>query len=154
MINFLLSIPAIVWLLISSVFFAAGEFLSKKWGVAPGIKPTVFVMLAYGLSSLFWLPSLLHKNQLAIMGTFWLVLATISTVLIGIVVFHEKLNTLQWVGFFWRWLPWLCSVLGAKNKNHFWKRKIRQGGGLCVVLFVTIFPVLLLSQLWLFPKQL
>ncbi len=98
MINFFLSVPAIVWLLISSVFFAAGEFLSKKWGMAPNFNNTILVIIAYSISSLLWLPALLHKNQLAIMGTFWLVLATIATVAIGVLVFHEKLNNLQWLG--------------------------------------------------------
>lgn len=34
------------------------------------------------------------------MGTLWLVLATVATITIAIIVFHEKLNTLQWVGVF------------------------------------------------------
>jgi len=96
--NFLLSVPAIVWLLISSVFFAAGEFLSKKWSLTPNLKTTIFVLLAYAISSLIWLPSLLHKNQLATMGTIWSVLSIVATVTIGIFIFHERLNTMQWLG--------------------------------------------------------
>lgn len=100
MINFLLSIPAIVWLLISSVFFAAGEFLSKKWGMNPNFSNTLIVLIAYTISSLLWLPSLLHKNQLLLMGTMWIVLAMMATVLIGLIIFHEKINALQWLGLF------------------------------------------------------
>ncbi len=96
--RFLLVIPAYGWLLLSASFFAAGEFLSKKWGMAPSLGMTVVVVIAYAFGTITWLPSLLHKNQLAVMGTLWLVLATIATVLIGTVVFHEPLNARQWAG--------------------------------------------------------
>jgi len=98
MINFLIQVPAIVWLVISSIFFAIGEFFAKKWGMQPGIALMIKVLILYALSSMFWLPALLHKNQLLIMGTAWLILALVVTVLLGFFVFHEKLNTLQWLG--------------------------------------------------------
>ena len=50
--------------------------------------------------SLSWLPALLHKNQLATMGTLWLLLATVATVALGVLIFHEKLNGLQITGLF------------------------------------------------------
>lgn len=52
----------------------------------------------YALGTLSWLPALLHKNELAIMGTAWLLLATVATVVIGFFVFGETLSTLQWIG--------------------------------------------------------
>jgi len=94
----LLIIPAYGWLILSALFFAAGEFLSKKWGMAPSLSATVLVVIAYALGTLTWLPALLHKNQLAVMGTIWLVLATVATVTIGTVVYHEPLSARQWVG--------------------------------------------------------
>lgn len=50
------------------------------------------------LSSFTWLPALLHKNQLAIMGTIWLLLATVATVLVGVIAFQEKVTPIEWVG--------------------------------------------------------
>ncbi len=94
----LLAIPAPVWLIVSASFFAAGEYLSKKWGYAPSISFTAIVVGTYALATLFWLPALLHKNSLAVMGTAWLLLATAATVGIGILVFHEQVNALQWAG--------------------------------------------------------
>jgi len=96
--NILLSIPAIVWLLISATFFALGEYLSKIWGNGPSIHLAFLVVIAYALGSLSWLPALLHKNQLAIMGTLWLLLAILVTITLGIFVFHEKINTFQVIG--------------------------------------------------------
>ncbi len=96
--NFLISIPAIIWLLISALFFAAGEYLSKLWAMGPSLRFTILVVMAYALGTLTWLPALLHKNQLAIMGTLWLLLATLATISIGIFIFHEQLNYFQIVG--------------------------------------------------------
>lgn len=96
--NILISIPAIVWLLISALFFAAGEFLSKLWGQAPSIRLAILVVLVYSFGAITWLPALLHKNQLSIMGMLWLLLGVIATILIGVFVFHEHLNIYQIVG--------------------------------------------------------
>lgn len=98
--NILLFIPAIVWLLMSAAFFATGEYLSKTWGISPSFKLALLVAFVYSIGSLLWLPALLHKNQLIIMGTIWTILATLSTIAIGFLIFHEKLTVLQWVGVF------------------------------------------------------
>jgi len=45
--NILISIPAIIWLLISALFFACGEYLSKLWGNEPSIRLTLFVVITY-----------------------------------------------------------------------------------------------------------
>ena len=94
----LLIVPALVWLLTSSVFFAVGEYLSKHWAYHPSLRGVLVVVAAYATSTILWLPALLHRNQLAVMGTAWLVLATIATVIIGLVVFHETLILRQWIG--------------------------------------------------------
>jgi len=94
----LLLIPAWGWLLLSAIWFTVGEYLSKKWGYAPSWATALIVVGAYALGSFAWLPVLLHKNQIALMGTLWLLLATIATVAVGVFIFHEQLNTLQWVG--------------------------------------------------------
>lgn len=98
MTRLLLIVPALAWLILSSLFFATGEFLSKKWGMKPGLTITLLVIIAYALSTVSWLPALLHKNQISTMGTIWLLLATVATVTIGIFIYHESLNFQQWVG--------------------------------------------------------
>ena len=98
MTELLLKIPALAWLVLSALFFAGGEYLSKTWATQPSINKTIFVVLCYALGTLTWLPAMLHKNQLAVMGTIWLLLATIATIVIGVFVFHESLNTLNWIG--------------------------------------------------------
>ncbi len=96
--NILLIIPAIVWLCISVYFFGIGEYLSKIWGMKPSLHFALIYVLFSALSGLTWLPALLHKNQIAIMGTIWLLLATIATITVGVFVFHERITTIEWIG--------------------------------------------------------
>lgn len=96
--KFLLSIHYIFWLIISAMFFAGGEFLSKKFALNPKVSFLVLIMLTYGLSELTWLPAIVQKNSLSITGTIWSVLSLCITVLIGILVFGEKLTKIGIAG--------------------------------------------------------
>ena len=91
-------IPALGWLLMSALFFSGGEYLSKLWGYKPGWGLTTAVVCSYAVGTLLWLPALLHKNDLARMGTLWYLLTTPTTILLGVLVFREKLTPTQWVG--------------------------------------------------------
>lgn len=66
--------------------------------MGPSISLTIAVVALYSLGGLTWLPALLHKNQLAIMGTAWLLLSIFATLGIGIFVFGEVLGLRQWTG--------------------------------------------------------
>lgn len=94
----LLAIPAWAWLLISAAWFTAGEYLSKRWGMHPSFGFAVVVVLTYAIGTFAWLPALLHKNQLALMGMLWAILATVATISVGVLIFRETLTVLQWVG--------------------------------------------------------
>ncbi len=87
-----------VWLIGSAVFFAFGEFLSKKFALAPSLHYVVIIVVIYSLGVLAWLPAILEKNQLSIVGSIWSVLSLMATVLIGVLIFKEKLNTIGIVG--------------------------------------------------------
>ncbi len=81
-----------IWLIISALFFAFGEFLSKKFALDPSIKYVIFVLLAYIIGTLAWLPAILQKNQLSVVGTIWSVMSLLATVLIGVLLFQERLS--------------------------------------------------------------
>ena len=68
------------------------------WGMKQGLSATLIVVVFSVLSTLAWLPALLHKNQISIMGTTWLLLATIATVCVGVFLFQEKVTPIEWVG--------------------------------------------------------
>ena len=88
----------IFWLILSALFFAAGEFLSKKFALDPGIKYVIYILVAYCLGTLAWLPAILQKNQLSVVGTIWSVMSLLATVLIGVALFQEKLNIFGLMG--------------------------------------------------------
>lgn len=96
--KFLLLIPAVAWLIISALFNASGDYFSKFWANKPSVVLIIAVMLSYVLSSITWLPALLHKNHISTMGTLWFLFATVAVVIIGIFVFKETLTINHWIG--------------------------------------------------------
>ena len=96
--NLIYSIPALAWLLLSVVFFAAGEYFSKKFALGPSLKFVALILSAYILGTLAWLPSILQKNQLSVSGTVWSVLSVLATIGIGLLIFKERLDVLQIIG--------------------------------------------------------
>lgn len=80
------------------MFFGCGEYASKQWAYGPSISLTFLTVGLYALATLAWLPALLHNNHLAVMGTAWLLLATVATVSIGIVAFHERVSGIKIIG--------------------------------------------------------
>jgi multidrug transporter EmrE-like cation transporter len=86
------------WLLLSSVFFAAGEFYSKKYAIAQSWQKLTLVLTSYLISSVLWLPAIRQTKTLATTGAVWSVLDLAITVILGAVIFSEKLQVGQWVG--------------------------------------------------------
>ncbi len=87
-----------IWLLISAIFFAIGEFLSKKFATEPKINTIFTILFVYSIGTLAWLPAIMQKNQLSIVGVIWSVLSLLITVLIGIIIFHEKIGIMGLIG--------------------------------------------------------
>jgi len=55
-----------------------------------------FVTILLGV--LAWLPAIMQKNQLSIVGAIWSVMSLLATVLIGLLIFGEKLNVIGIIG--------------------------------------------------------
>ena len=98
--NVLLAVPYIIWLVLSALCFAIGEYFSKKFGLAPGWFYLGAVLASYILGTFFWLPAIIQNNQLSIVGAMWSVMSLLATVLIGVLIFGEHLNTLAIAGIF------------------------------------------------------
>ncbi len=94
----LLSVNYIFWLIASAIFFAVGEFLSKKFALSPRIFYVVFILIVYCIAELLWLPAIMQKNQLSVVGTMWSVMGLLATILIGVLVFKEKLSMVGVLG--------------------------------------------------------
>jgi multidrug transporter EmrE-like cation transporter len=89
--------PAL-WVFISLVFFAVGEALSKLWASSGRIAWAPAVVLCYALGSLAWLPAIREKNHLSSLGSLWNAGAMIMTVVVGVLLFKEKIDLKQGVG--------------------------------------------------------
>ncbi len=96
--SFVHSIPYYVWLAFALVPFAVGEYFSKKFALAPNGTFVAVVVFSYALGGLLWLPAILQKNQLSIVGAMWSVASFMITVLIGVLVFGERLSPIGLAG--------------------------------------------------------
>lgn len=96
--KFLFLLPYFVWLVLSALFFAFGEYLSKKFALAPSFSYVALIVGIYALGTLAWLPAILQKNQLSIVGAIWSIMSLVATVLIGVTIFGEHLNGLAIAG--------------------------------------------------------
>lgn len=96
--KFLASVHYMVWLVISAIFFAVGEFLSKKFALSPKLSLVILVAVVDVISTLLWLPAMLNRNMLSTTGTMWSILSLVATVLIGVLLFGEKLSVIDTIG--------------------------------------------------------
>jgi multidrug transporter EmrE-like cation transporter len=98
LIKTLFSINYFYWLLISMVFYAGGEFFSKKFALMPKVSFVIYLLIFYALGALAWIVALHGKDELSDVGAMWAVLSLLTTVAIGILIFKERLNAYGMVG--------------------------------------------------------
>jgi multidrug transporter EmrE-like cation transporter len=91
-------IPFWIWITLSAIFFAAGEFLSKKFAINPGWMLFATFIIVDIISASTWLPAIFEKNQLSTTGVIWSIISVAATVLIGVLAFSEKLTMVQCIG--------------------------------------------------------
>ncbi|MDB5188080.1 MAG: hypothetical protein JWO50_600 [Candidatus Kaiserbacteria bacterium] len=96
--TFFTILPLWVWITISALFFAAGEFLSKKFALNPGwVLFTLFILVDI-VSAASWLPAIYEKNQLSTTGVIWSIVSLVATIGIGVFAFNERLTLVQSIG--------------------------------------------------------
>ena len=86
------------WLFLSSILFAMGEFYSKKWAINPDWQKMTMLIGSYLVSVLLWLQAIGQTKELAVTGAVWSVLSLAITVLLGTMIFGEKLELGHWIG--------------------------------------------------------
>jgi len=96
--NLFTYIPFWAWITISSIFFGVGEYLSKKFAINPGWALFTLFIIVDLIGAAAWIPAIFERSQLSITGVIWSVVSLIATVLIGILVFGERLNLIQSIG--------------------------------------------------------
>ena len=92
------AVPVTAWLLASGIFYGLGEYLAKKWSLAPSFHATVAALLAYAACDLLYLPVVVKEHSLALAGVLFLIMAMLASVIIGVFGFGETLSWHKWVG--------------------------------------------------------
>src|SRR5690242_15194555 len=110
--KFISSIHYIFWLILSALFFACGEFLSKKFALNPKLSTVFLILGVYMLGVLAWLPAIVQRNSLSIVGTIWSVMSLVATVLIGILIFSEKLSIVGMLGIIMAFISIILLSIG------------------------------------------
>jgi multidrug transporter EmrE-like cation transporter len=89
----------IIWLYaIAMVFYCGADILSKYFGMKPTLFMGSTVMTCYIVGTFCWLGIMAQRNELALMSLIWQILATITSVSVGVLYFQEKLTMVQWSG--------------------------------------------------------
>jgi drug/metabolite transporter (DMT)-like permease len=87
-----------LWLILSSLFYAGGEYYSKKWADNSTAFNLAMLFVTYILGACAWLPAIKETKLLAVTGMFWLLFAIFAAVGLGVFVFGEKLSVTQVIG--------------------------------------------------------
>jgi len=88
----------VMWIVLSLLFFAAGEAASKLWAANPRWWLFAAAISAYVACEIPWLVALRTRNHLTSLGTAWSVGAVLATILLGALVFGETISAKQYVG--------------------------------------------------------
>ena len=96
--DYILAVPALVWIIASSIFAAYGEYLSKKFALDPSWKIALFTVFIFALDSIFWLPAIFEKKQMVTTCLLWTTMSLVAIAALGFFVFHEKVTTVGAVG--------------------------------------------------------
>jgi len=97
-LNLASKIPVLVLLCLGVAMVLIGDVFAKLWSIHPDKSLFFwFTVVAYGLSSFFYIPTLLREG-LVITSILWSLLGFIGFLFIGLVVFRESLTHLQIAG--------------------------------------------------------
>ena len=94
--SFTQKFPIIVLILLSASSVVFGDYLAKSWSLSQRSWLFLGAFIAYGLSSIFYVPTLLRES-LIITSILWVLISTLWFLLVGLVLFRENLTTEQWI---------------------------------------------------------
>lgn len=89
--------PVVILITLAALTTIAGDYFGKLWSVNLNHANFFIGLIFYLLAGLFYFPSLLRGNLIST-SIAWTVLATAGFLIVGFVIFHEELSTLQWLG--------------------------------------------------------
>jgi multidrug transporter EmrE-like cation transporter len=97
LISYLKKLPLLFYILASSTFNIVGDYYAKKWSIEIDNIFLIMALLAFLMSTVFYMFSLLKKG-LIITATLWTIVAMSGFVVIGFLIFQETITVWQIVG--------------------------------------------------------
>jgi EamA domain-containing membrane protein RarD len=88
----------IFYTLMGMLAYTLGEYFAKKYAMKPTAAIYWASVLAYLATTFAWMPVILKTNTLAVTSTLWNIGYFVTSIALGVVLFHEKLSPLQIVG--------------------------------------------------------
>lgn len=86
------------FLVLNFVLSTAGDTAAKLWAINPGQK-WFWITVALSLVTSISFMLVVREGGLTVGSTIMLLLTMLSTALIGLLVFGERVDTSQWIGF-------------------------------------------------------
>jgi drug/metabolite transporter (DMT)-like permease len=105
------SIHYIWWVLSYLLFFAFGEYFSKKLALNPQWSYFFLATLPYFIATLFWIPAILQKNSISILSTMIMVSSFMIALFVGIIIFKEQVTIMGIIGIALAFLSVVCLTL-------------------------------------------
>lgn len=90
-------LPNIILLLLAATSVTFGDYFAKYWSQNQKWQFYIITLIAYLGSGFFYIPTLL-KEGLVITSIIWSLLSIIGFLVVGLLIFHEKLAFWQTVG--------------------------------------------------------
>lgn len=90
-------VPIYVLLTMTAILAASGDYLAKRWAMAPSGRGMLLAVLVYVCSTLFLFPAL-QREKLLVVGILYDLFTGTAFLLVGIFIFHERLRGLQLAG--------------------------------------------------------
>ena len=94
MINWLIPLAILIF------FEGVADIFAKYWSLKGGFWLVAFSLISYILANTFWLFALRNGSGLGRGAIIFSVASAIIAVLLGLLLYHEKINSIQIIGVF------------------------------------------------------
>ncbi len=91
---------------LSALVEVSADFLSKRWSIQGGVALATLAIALYATNGALFLASL-HYGKLTVLAAVWVVMVFVATSCIGIFVYHESINRIEFLAL----ALGFCSIL-------------------------------------------
>ena len=90
-------VPVYVLMSLTAILAASGDYLAKRWAMAPSGRGMLLAILVYVCSTLFLFPAL-QREKLLVVGILYDLFTGPAFLMVGFFIFPQRLHGLQLAG--------------------------------------------------------